>query len=111
MKQKHRRCELANFRIDFGMYRGRRLSQVPRDYLDWIIAECHDKTVVWMVNQYIAICRQGDKGHRPLRPSSKTENSQKDDSNRQSSNRPRSIGRRGIATVERLTHGVGEGTR
>lgn len=55
----NRRRQLASFKIDFGRYRGKCLADVPRDYLDWILAEHHDATIRWMVAQYIALVGKG----------------------------------------------------
>ncbi len=80
-----------NFILDFGRHRGKRLSQVPSDYLNWILSsECSDNTVKWIVRKYLStsgryhrkrnIAQIGKGISRcPQRPSSKAENSPKAD--------------------------------
>lgn len=53
-KHQTRSQKLGDFRIDFGRHRGKRLRELPADYLFWVASnECHDRTIQWVARQYL----------------------------------------------------------
>jgi len=57
-RRKARKRSLASFVIDFGQYRGKRLDQVPLDYVRWLATGCHDISVRWIAQQWLSMLRQ-----------------------------------------------------
>lgn len=57
-RARHRRQNLATFTLSFGRYMGKRLCDVPRDYLLWAVKEADSvpDADTWAISQYLAAC-------------------------------------------------------
>jgi uncharacterized protein (DUF3820 family) len=45
-----------------GRHRGRRLDDIPLDYVRWLASECEDQTANWLARQFLAATKHnGDK--------------------------------------------------
>lgn len=56
-RSNRRRRLLASFTLSFGKYSGKRLSDVPRDYLLWSVKEADGipDADAWAIQQFLAV--------------------------------------------------------
>jgi len=70
MKLGRRFRALADFRLGFGEHRNKRLAQVPRDYLTWLISTKSPDLSAdrWATEQFLNACRGQQRAANGKRP-------------------------------------------